>query len=819
MSPSTTAETPTFRLQARQREFATSASDIAVYGGAAGGGKSFALLYQPIGRRHHQRPGFYGVIFRRSYPEITNPGGLWDAAGGIYPYAGGQGVVGSREYRFPGGSRIAFRHLENEDTKHSYQGTEICYLAFDELTHFCYNAVMETLTEGGWKRIADVVPGERVMALTPEGMARYEQVTAAWGFDYAGEMHETTNRSIRYSVTPNHKMVIRRQGYEGWQFCEAKDLDRFPRFPFDSEWHGEEREWVDLPPPSGRGIGPNANRVDRVRADDYLELLGWYLAEGSSFIAGRPRGTSSPCVSIRQTKPCESLHRLMARLPFRSRWRDGDGYRIFSRQLYDHLKPLGDLYVKRVPRWIMGLSRRQLRLFFDAFTLGDGHCRGNGAIAFGLANEGLVDDLQEIAAKLGRRSTKAVGRGGEGNAYVTHRLYVHAREGGLVQDRPENKRLVPYEGKVYCITVEPSHTLLVRHEGRVSWSGNSESQFWYMLSRNRSTCGVRPYVRATCNPDPGWVKDLLAPWVDDGFDGPKALSGELRWFVRLEGKIRWVERDHPDAKSLTFIRASIYDNAVLLDRNPEYLATLKALPPVERARLLDGDWSIRREGLVYPGFDGCIVDALPAHLGAPDGGGIDFGFHNPFAAVWGVVDHDDVMWVLGCRSVRQTTIPTHAEAIPRGPRWWCDPAQPESIAQLRAHGHDALPCVHRPVRGASGEMKKPVLAGIDMVSQRIRGGRLKIYRPMCLPLIRSLSLYHYDETKQSEDPVKEDDHEADALRYWTVGIDRNRSVPGVVESDAERLARQSKEAEELKAAAAERDRAAQEDPDSPRWWS
>ncbi len=43
----------------------------------------------------------------------------------------------------------------------------------------------------------------------------------------------------------------------------------------------------------------------------------------------------------------------------------------------------------------------------------------------------------------------------------------------------------------------------------------SKHQFFYMVSRNRSTCGVRPYIRATCNPDAdSWVADFLAWWID-----------------------------------------------------------------------------------------------------------------------------------------------------------------------------------------------------------------------------------------------------------------------------------------------------------------
>jgi hypothetical protein len=333
----------------------------------------------------------------------------------------------------------------------------------------------------------------------------------------------------------------------------------------------------------------------------------------------------------------------------------------------------------------------------------------------------------------------------------------------------------------------------------------TESQFWYLLSRNRSTCGVRPYVRASCNPDPCWVKDLIAPWVDNNYNGLRAASGELRWFIRVGGKITWCELGTPDAKSLTFIRASVYDNAALLEKDPGYIATLKALPPVERARLLDGDWNVRREGLVYPGFESCIVDpayessALGASLRVPTLGGLDFGFHNPFAAVWGHLDHDGVLWITGMRYKSQCTLPVHAEAIPRGIEWWCDPAGAGQIVELRQAGHEARPCVHMPTRGATGEKKNPKLSGIDMVSERIRSGRLKIVRSeQTMPLIRELGMYHYDEAKKLEEPVDEDNHGVDSLRYLTVGLDRGKTVAAIedeLESEADRKTREAKEAE------------------------
>ncbi len=53
------------------------------------------------------------------------------------------------------------------------------------------------------------------------------------------------------------------------------------------------------------------------------------------------------------------------------------------------------------------------------------------------------------------------------------------------------------------------------------------------------------------------------------------------------------------------------------------------------------------EGLVYPDFARCVVPAVPVSLGGKQVGGIDFGFRNPFAAVWGTLDGDGVLWRTG----------------------------------------------------------------------------------------------------------------------------------------------------------------------------
>lgn len=136
-----------------------------------------------------------------------------------------------------------------------------------------------------------------------------------------------------------------------------------------------------------------------------------------------------------------------------------------------------------------------------------------------------------------------------------------------------------------------------------------ETQFIYMLSRLRSLSGVKPYVRATCNPDSeSWVRSWVDWWIGpDGFPIPER-SGVLRWFVRLGDALHWadtkqelIERFGPDVMpmSFTFISAKLTDNPILLKADPNYKAKLLALDRVNRERLLDGNWDTKPSAGMY----------------------------------------------------------------------------------------------------------------------------------------------------------------------------------------------------------------------------
>lgn len=120
--------------QPKQKEFLSSAADICIFGGAAGGGKSHAALLEPL--RHLNNGKFGAVIFRRTLSQIKNEGGLFDASMRLYPQCGGVPKTQSLSWQFPSGMSISFGNLEYDSSVLDYSGSEMPLIIFDELQLF-----------------------------------------------------------------------------------------------------------------------------------------------------------------------------------------------------------------------------------------------------------------------------------------------------------------------------------------------------------------------------------------------------------------------------------------------------------------------------------------------------------------------------------------------------------------------------------------------------------------------------------------------------------------------------------------------------------
>lgn len=264
-----------------------------------------------------------------------------------------------------------------------------------------------------------------------------------------------------------------------------------------------------------------------------------------------------------------------------------------------------------------------------------GGSAGSGK-TFGMVIEPLrhVMTNREFAAVFFRRETPQITNPG-GLWDEASKLYP------LLGAKPRQKPYewtFPYGGKVVMSHLEQESTVY-------NWQGSAipllmfdelthftRSQFFYMITRNRSMCGVKPYVRASCNPDAdSWVAEFIAWWIDQdtGYPIPER-SGALRWFIVLSDIVHWADSkdelyekfgrkdlpiDHEDQirpKSCTFISAKLTDNKIFMKADPDYLGNLKMQSNVQQERLIHGNWKIKpAAGLYFKRHEVTMLEGVP----------------------------------------------------------------------------------------------------------------------------------------------------------------------------------------------------------------
>ena len=126
----------------------------------------------------------------------------------------------------------------------------------------------------------------------------------------------------------------------------------------------------------------------------------------------------------------------------------------------------------------------------------------------------------------------------------------------------------------------------------------SDYHFQVLRSRNRSRAKVQKGIRCTLNPDPNhFVFDWVKPFLDEEGYPIKSLAGKTRYFVILDGKLHtdWDKKalsklTGKNPQTYTYIPATLSDNKVLMEIDPEYIDTLDSLPEAKRKQLLEGCW-------------------------------------------------------------------------------------------------------------------------------------------------------------------------------------------------------------------------------------
>ena len=270
------------------------------------------------------------------------------------------------------------------------------------------------------------------------------------------------------------------------------------------------------------------------------------------------------------------------------------------------------------------------------------------------------------------------------------------------------------------------------------------------------------------------------------------------YFKRLFIDRQFRENENPD--DYLFIPATVHDNTVLMDANPEYIKQLEALPEAKRKAHLYGDWDVF-EGAFFAEFRSEVkpyAEAFYTHVCEPFEiprewriyRSLDWGISRPFDVSWYAVDGATgraflILQLYGCATdgygtvlpntgVRWTANELFAEIarIEREHRWlqdkriigvadpsiWAENGGRPIIASADDNG----------VYFEKGDNTR--LAGWAQVRQRLRfeeDGRPMIYFfSSCKHAIRTLPLLQYSKTNPEDLDTSQEDHFADSLRYF-----------------------------------------------------
>ena len=181
----------------KQARFLMRPEREALYGGAAGSGKSDCLLMGAL--QYVDVPGYAALLLRRTYADLALPGALMDRASEWLQGTAAKWSEKDKTWRFPSGATVTFGYLESENDKYRYQSAEFQFIGFDELTQFTetqYRYLFSRL-----RRLAGVDVPLRMRAASNPGGIGHEWVKRR--FIDEGEQHGRPFVSARLEDNPH----------------------------------------------------------------------------------------------------------------------------------------------------------------------------------------------------------------------------------------------------------------------------------------------------------------------------------------------------------------------------------------------------------------------------------------------------------------------------------------------------------------------------------------------------------------------------------------------------------------------------------------
>lgn len=297
---------------------------------------------------------------------------------------------------------------------------------------------------------------------------------------YEGKMYRFKNQKVDFVVTPNHRMMYRRQGSpKDYEVCTAEEFS-----PSCDKQFFQGCRWMGGATPSTFTVPRTEtshpwcvkNDTNEFPVVPFMQFLGWYIAEGcvdqAQIAIGQNVGDNR-----------EEIIRVIQALGFEP---STEGFEITfcSVHLSAWLSQLGLAHEKYIPERVKSFSGPLLEELLQAYWKGDGHSYGGSEAYASTCSRRLACDLVEIAMKCGwaatfsERNEVGVRETIDGvetqSNYPEYCVYLSKNQMPWFRGGPEE---VEYSGEVFCANTH-NGTLLVRRGSKVFWSLNCHEGWW-----------------------------------------------------------------------------------------------------------------------------------------------------------------------------------------------------------------------------------------------------------------------------------------------------------------------------------------------------
>jgi hypothetical protein len=349
----------------------------------------------------------------------------------------------------------------------------------------CFSKDTEVYTDQGWRRFYKLSGGEKILSLNPEThYVEWVDYKSVVSYHYTGNMMRFKSNSLDLLVTPDHNMYVGMNSHlKGekivrYRLMAAERLkERNFKIPRTAKWEGDTsvKEFMGIP------------------IEQFAKLLGYYLSEGHAEYDRKNR-RYRVVISQHDKRNMEIMYNDLKSIGF---YECHNRLILSGKELASYFMTLGKAHEKHIPDWFMEQPPEILRLFLDAYALGDGSTREivkpekhlkSIERRYFTSSIRLAEQIGECILKVGNYPYFYIQKCGgkkvsfrNGDYIINRDVWViaentspHSVHNASPSCRHRGIQITEeyYDDMVYCAELEKNHVLWVRRNGRTAWCGN-----------------------------------------------------------------------------------------------------------------------------------------------------------------------------------------------------------------------------------------------------------------------------------------------------------------------------------------------------------